>query len=695
MELPPLFPSWLLPACLYVMVGLFATSALGHAVRPKYREIYGRRALPNSIRNTTLSVPIWAFQLANLALLLLPLWWAAGGLAAGFDRLVGSSVSTGAVFGSGLALLYGGFLAHGFLGAGNNRQFSHLADSDRQPPASPKRVAVIGAGMAGLVTAKELQEEGHEVVVFERGDSWGGVWGQAKERGGRAWSSTLTSTGSLNTTLSDLPYPVYFPENPDSPMHFTRQQFYEMLVEYERKNDVFGTCLRLGTEVTAMRRVDEHWEIESQSVSGSTCEAELFDAVTVCTGLNHEPWTPDFEGLGSFAGVETHVNDLDLDDLERFAGKRVLVVGAGETASDVVHDLEAVGADNIFVSPRGSTVVLTRNFGSVAPDYNENRIVYSGPMYHRWGLLMAGVAISWTNIIRPSRRRSPRFRHWIMLMRPDKSAKDFPSIMGSINATKSDYILLALNRGNAKLVSGVSGIEPSGARLKNGKLLAVDAIIYCTGYRTKNSFLPDGAESTAAASERDSAHLKATDLYKLTVHPDLPNVAVIGFARGMIGAITLSSEMQARWWSLILSGKRQLPEPDQMRRHVQGLQRQGRRFSQATRTTMTFAHSLARNDIGCEPDMFKLFREDRRLWWQVWNGAICGAHFRLHGAQAKPEVARRQLSMPGTLHADEYVDAVDVGYNLLPLAMATIPLSALLRRVLPIASTRSALESYI
>ncbi len=695
MELPPLFPSWLLPACQYVIIGLFVTATLGHASRPKYREIYGFRALPNAIRNTTLSIPIWAFQLANLALLILPLWWAATALAALIGRVAGASVSADALFGSGLALIYGGFLAHGFLGPGANQRFSHLAESDQQPPTTPKRVAVIGAGMAGLVTAKELQEEGHEVVVFERSDDWGGVWGRAKERGGRAWSATLTSTGSLNTTLSDLPYPVYFPENQDSPMHFTRQQFYEMLVEYERKNDVFSGCLRLHTEVTGMRRVGQHWEIESQSPQGATAAGELFDAVTVCTGLNHEPRTPAFEGLGTFRGLETHVNYLDLDNLEDFADQRVLVVGAGETASDIVHDLEGVGAHEIFISPRGSTVVLARNFGSVAPDYNENRVAYSGPMYRRWGLLMAGVAISWTNIIRPSRSRSPRFRHWFMLMKPDKSAKDFPSIMGSINATKSDYILLALNRGSAKLVSTVERIEAEGARLQNGKMLQVDAIIYCTGYGTKNTFLPDGAELESPSDDTGSTPVRATDLYKLTVHPDLPNVAVIGFARGMVGAITLSSEMQARWWSLVVSGKRELPTPQQMRRHIQQLQRQGRRFSQATRTTMTFAHSLARNDIGCEPDMFKLFGEDKRLWWQVWNGAICGAHFRLHGVQAKPDAARRQLSMPGTLHAPNYVDAVDVGYNILPLAALAIPLSAVLRRVLPIPSTRSALESYI
>lgn len=683
-------PGWLGSWLLIALLSLYVMAALFHGLRSKYRRIYGPLALLYSARIALLSVPAWLYQLAIITVVLVPWWWLAGLVAVGLDRLrSGRSPGQTLVFLGGLLALHLAYWTWALVGPGPNDRFEGLAATD---PPTARRVAVIGAGMAGLIAAKELQEEGHQVVVYERTEDWGGVWASSKQRGGRAWATTMTSTGSLNTALSDSPFLIHHPENGQTPLHFSREQFAAMLSAYERHYRVFDGSLKTKTEVKTMRRAGTEWILGVGHPDQPTTELreEKFDAVTICTGLNHEPWIPDLPGRGSFAGPELHVDRFDFDHPEAYAGQRVLLVGVGETAADLAQDLTAAGVGELLVAPRGSTVTLARNFGSVPPDYNENRLVYSGPMFYRWGLLLAGLPIMVTNLVKPSRVRSGSFLNWLRLFRPHRTSSAFPSIMGTVNATKSDNLWRILDAGKATLTKQVEAITPTGVRLRGGTEVSVDAIVYCTGYRTDNNFLPQ-----METSDDTAPPLSARGLYKLTVHPELPGVAVIGYARGMIGAITLSSELQARWWALVLSGRRTLPDTETMRREARMLDHRSRRFSQATRTTLTLAASLARNDIGCEADLAKLFRTDRALWWRTLNGPICGAQFRLHGIGAKPELAREQLTLPGAFHTDRWVDAIDVGYNILPLVAFSRPLWPVVRKVLPTPSTEGALDCYI
>jgi len=610
-----------------------------------------------------------------------------------FDRSADNnsvSLLPTAVFFAGLILLYSVYIIRGFMGTHHNRKFRDQQLTDEEPPSAPKRVAVVGAGMAGLVAAKELKEEGHEVVVFEKTNSWGGVWASSKKCGGRSWNSTITSTGALNSTLSDSPVPVYNAENGDTPLHFTRQQFHAMLAQYESQHDVFSGDTRYNTEVVSMERIEEkRWRVTSKDDSKQSFVDE-FDAVSICTGLNAEPWTPEIEGQGSFRGQEIHVNDYDPKFPTSYKGKNVLIVGVGETAADLARELSANGVNHIYASSRNPTLTLARNFNSQPPDYPESRLVYSGPMFNRWALLILGaITQMYTTAALPARTKPLKAKNWFGLLRPQDTIQGFPSVLASVNTTKSDHLWQELDKGIASLVRGVSKIIPEGVILSDGERINLDTIIYCTGYRTKNSFLPP-----VKGNEVDSI-TTASDLYKLTIHPEYNNVALIGFARGLIGAITLSSEMQARWWALLVSEKRSLPGRKQMQKDIDYLRRKGKKFAKPTRTTLTFANSLARNEIGCEPDMFALFKTDKKLWWRLLHGVICNSHYRLFGVHAKPDLARRQLLMPYSLHDPDYRDSIDLFYYLIPVSLALIPIWAFAGKLLPGFVTRSSLETYI
>jgi|GEM_PF-5851517 len=678
MLIPPWYGSFLAAMAL----GTTLLLVVGQMLRPKFLRIHGAKAPWHAFLAFVVTAPGQLWQLAWIALLLLPFWWLAGVVVA-----VAPVDNTTAVFGALVGLYYVGWLVRGFM-RGSNPAFRATAARDAQPPERVRRVAVIGAGMAGLTAAKELAEEGHEVVVFESASDWGGVWNTAKAEGGMAWDSTMTSTGSLNSVFSDSPARIYRAENAPTPMHFTRAQFFEMLEDYAERHNVWGDNrerLRLNTKVRSMDvQADGRWSISYDDDTGA--HTELFDAVTVCTGLNEVKRIPEYPGQDRFCGSAIHSEQYE--GPEAYAGMRVLVLGTGETAADVVKELVDHGAAHVCVSQHGPTLTLPRNGASVPPDYGENRLIYGGPMFNRYAMLILTIATTNSRLITPTRVPIPSpLLFFKMLFYGNPFAK-FPNLTGSLGATKSDNLWFALDTGKASLHKEVARFDRSGATFIDGEKVDVDAIIYCTGFRRRASFLPTRAGA--------SVPLKPPkELYKLTFDADLPNLAFIGLARGQVGAITISAEMQARWWALVVSGKRTLPTPERMRKEARWAARANANNSQPTRTTMSYINALARHEVGCEPDMFTLYRTEPRLWWQLLMGAMCAPHYRLHGVHAKPELARQQLlDEPGTFSTHDYIDFIDLSYNNLPLAFTAQPLWDLYSRLLPTYFFRSALSTY-
>lgn len=684
------YPDWLLPVVLWSAAILFTGTVIVHALRPKYQRIYGGQAILWSLWHALLP-SIWVQIYLWLALVVLwtPVWW----LAVLITELTGVWSATGWFLVTFVAF-YGAWLIRGLTGNSVNRRFEATLDRDNAPADPAKRVAVIGAGMAGLVAAKELKEEGHNVVVFERTAGPGGVWASSKARGGVAWGSTMTSSGALNTVFSDSPTQIFHADNERWPHHFNRAQFLGFLEEYGERHHVFEDSLRCNAEVIAMSQLPgERWRLTVRDNTTDTTSEEEFDAVTVCTGLNKQSYTPEVAGQDSFPGTQKHVEDYRPTDAAQYKDRRVLVMGLGETSSDLVKDLVEQGARHVYVSQRGGTWVIPREVANLPPDHCETRLVHDGPMFHRVAMLVCGAApAAFWSLVRPSRHKAwslGQMLRILVLHHPDKWNL---WRIGSLNWTKSDNIYPALDTGRASLHRDVERLEGNKAKFVDGSEAEIDDIVYATGYRPGGSLLPSmtGEGSGAAPVPKN-----ARDLYKLTIPPHHPNVAMIGFARGQIGAITLSTELQARWWALLVSGKRTLPPPEEMAEFAAAMRHNGRRFHQPTRTTACFAYSIARNEIGCEPDMFKLFLTDRRLWLAVLMGPVCANNFRFRGPRAKPDRAREQLLMPQAVQSDEYIDSVDLYMNTLPLATLLVPAYGFWSRLIPWFPFQNATRSYI
>lgn len=195
---------------------------------------------------------------------------------------------------------------------------------------------VIGAGPAGLACAASLQRSGLSALILERADAVGAAWRRHYDR-------LHLHTDRGHSELSGLTMPSTFPTYP------SRAQVVEYLESYA---SAFGLHPRFGTEVLSAERADEFWKV--------TTSAGNFAApnVVVATGLADVPYRPLWPGEERFGGDIRHSSTYR--NPQHYAGKRVLVVGLGNSGAEIALDLAEHGVA-VSVSVRGPVNVVPRD----------------------------------------------------------------------------------------------------------------------------------------------------------------------------------------------------------------------------------------------------------------------------------------------------------------------------------------------
>lgn len=171
----------------------------------------------------------------------------------------------------------------------------------------PKSVAVIGAGSAGLVAARELRREGHEVVVFERGNKVGGTWvynpTTESDPLGIDPARTVVHSSLYASLRTNLPREVIgFREYPfvakngahRDPRRFPGHgEVLEYLNDYTTEFGL-GELVRFGAEVRRVGLEGGKWKVRS-TACGEPLD-EVYDAVVVCNGHYTEPRIAEIPG---------------------------------------------------------------------------------------------------------------------------------------------------------------------------------------------------------------------------------------------------------------------------------------------------------------------------------------------------------------------------------------------------------------
>ncbi|XP_044980054.1 flavin-containing monooxygenase FMO GS-OX-like 4 [Hordeum vulgare subsp. vulgare] len=359
------------------------------------------------------------------------------------------------------------------------------------------RVAVIGAGAAGLVAARELRREGHTPVVFERAAGVGGSWryqdaASADPLGAGGVHGSLYA--SLRTNLPRecmgfLDFPFVADEGSVDPRRFPgHQEVLRYLEEFARRFHLLG-LIRLETDVVSVRRDTGgrgRWRVSSSSptkLAGEPEEArsELFDAVVVCNGHFAEPRLAEhIAGMDGWPGKQTHSHSYRLPD--PFHGQVVVIIGYNPSGMDISRDIAGV-AKEVHVAIRAA-----------------------------------------------------------------------PAEMQSATAHANLWLHPMVDRAE----------EDGGVVFQDGSRVKADAIVHCTGYKYNFPFLDGDQDGDPVIAVDDN---RVGPLYKHVFPPHLaPHISFIGLPFKAI--LFPVFQLQSSWVAGVLSGRIELPSPEEMTQEV-------------------------------------------------------------------------------------------------------------------------------
>ncbi|HEX2784628.1 MAG TPA: NAD(P)/FAD-dependent oxidoreductase, partial [Ilumatobacteraceae bacterium] len=357
-------------------------------------------------------------------------------------------------------------------------------------PGRDLRVAVIGAGMSGLLAAHRLRQVGIDAVVFEKNADVGGTWLQN------------TYPGCRVDVASHL-YCYSFAQRDDWPQHFSTQpELLDYFQAFAADHDL-RPLIRFSTTVDAVEFDDESaaWSVRTIDAGGRS-ETHQFDAVINATGQLNRPKFPDIDGRASFAGTAFH--SAEWDDGADLVGKRVAVIGTGASAAQFIP-LIAEQAETVLVMQR------TPNWLAPTFDYHadfpagQRWLLTHLPYYSQWyrfwlfwryaeGILPSvkvdpqwddhGLSVSAAND--ELRQQLGLYLAFCFADRPDLLAKVMPNYPPAAKRIVRDNGVWAttLKRGNVQLITDpIAAIEPTGLRLRDGTVHEVDVIIYGTGFQ--------------------------------------------------------------------------------------------------------------------------------------------------------------------------------------------------------------------
>ncbi|XP_059654252.1 flavin-containing monooxygenase FMO GS-OX-like 3 [Cornus florida] len=233
------------------------------------------------------------------------------------------------------------------------------------------KVAVVGAGVSGLVAARELQREGHRVVVYEKGDRLGGTWiydpRVESDPLGRDPNREIVHSSAYQSLRANLPrhlmgfsdYPFVVRENGDPRTFPGHEEVLRFLNDFARD---FGLAelIRFDSEVVRVELLDElrnnEWMVESRTSGLSS--VDIFQAVVVCNGHYTEPQLANLPGIEKWPRKQVHSHNYRVP--EPFRHQVVVMVGAGPSAVDISRDIAKV-AKEVHLSSRSSNVIVSKS----------------------------------------------------------------------------------------------------------------------------------------------------------------------------------------------------------------------------------------------------------------------------------------------------------------------------------------------
>ncbi|HSS33165.1 MAG TPA: NAD(P)-binding domain-containing protein [Solirubrobacterales bacterium] len=398
--------------------------------------------------------------------------------------------------------------------------------------ATAEKVCIIGAGSSGIAAAQVLDARGVAFDCFEKGSQVGGNWRYENDNGmSSAYRSLHINTSRRVMAFKTLPMPDHYPDYPD---HFQMAAYFDEYVDH------FGLRPKISfrTEVMNAEPVEGEWEVTTENAEGKR-EARRYRAVVVANGHHWDPRWPEpaFPGSDQFSGEQIHVHHYREPDV--LPGKRVVVLGIGNSACDVAVESSRI-ADDTFIAMRRGAYVIPKYINGKPIDELSNPITAMAPISVQRFFAARALGVAAGNMTTYG------------LPKPDHK-------LFEAHPTVSSELLPRLGHGDIKVKPNIDRFSGGRTvRFADGSEEEIDLVVYCTGYKITFPFFDP--EVIAAPDNK-------LPLYRRVVPVDRPGVYFIGFIQPL-GPIMPLAEAQSEWVADLLGGRAKLPAVAEMRTDI-------------------------------------------------------------------------------------------------------------------------------
>ncbi|QUD89629.1 amino acid permease [Phenylobacterium montanum] len=416
-----------------------------------------------------------------------------------------------------LPALYGVVFALGigfclWLKARRPKVYAGLAVSDLRaqgertaprPRSYDGRVCIVGAGPAGLVAARAFKLEGVPYDQFERHTDVGGIW-DIDNPGSSMYESAHFISSRYTSGFFGLPMPDSYPDYPD------HRQILDYVKSFADAFDLrrgvnFGSGVARATPIGD--GAEGGWDVTLQSG-----QARRYQTLVCANGVTWHPNLPAYPGLDRFAGDVRHT--VEHRSSEALKGRRVLVVGAGNSGVDIACDA-ARSANAAFLSVRRGYRFVPKHIFGIPTD-----VFLSGQVHPPKGVMLPDDPSKMLDVLTGDLTRYG-------LPAPDHKALESHPIMNS-------QILHHLAHGDILAKPDIAEFTRTGAVFKDGTEEAFDLVLFATGYEYRIPYLDERLFTWNAGHP---------ELYLNLFHRKLAGLSVLGFVEFASAAYQRFDEM--------------------------------------------------------------------------------------------------------------------------------------------------------
>ena len=493
-------------------------------------------------------------------------------------------------------------------------------------------VVVIGAGWSGLAACKCMLEEGLSVVALEKREEIGGVWCYTDDSTiPTVMKSTQTTSSSTVTEMSDYPMPKEIGMFP----HHTDVITY--LRSYAKEFHLLPH-IKLNSVVVKAEKEGSQWKVTCSS--GKVYRSTY---LVVAAGVHQYP-NRELEKtmLKGFTGKVLHSIEIK-EPLEEFKDSRLLILGGGETGSDLCIDWIDHAKFIYWSIPRGQH--FFRKYAKVVP----------------WGTPQAldKASSRMMKLIAPYHRSKPGLA-WVCKWTTNGSLLAYQGHGIPEWRNKAEFFKAFINK-NGKVLDLVDyeHLVPKGGILEckgkevtfvDGSKQEFDLVIMSTGYNVETEYLPK--EYSKGIRER----------HKMVFDVEDPSLAFIGLVRPIVGSLVGISELQARWTAKVFASKVPLKSLEERKRDVKqdtaSLNEYFKNTSQRVEGLVegfTYVDDIARH-AQIYPNYWSLFKKSPRKWFWAFFSPYNSSTFRLNDPESLDRsIATMKSHKTGTLGVLQYL----------------------------------------